>query len=147
MKKLFFVLVCFFSVQVMAFPLIGDDTPIQVSQLPAAAQQLIKNYFSSNKVALAKMERDLLSKSYDVTFTNGDKLGFDSKGQWTEIKCYGSSVPAELVPPAIASYVEENYGDSRIIAIEKDYTHYEVKLSNRVELEFNKYFQLIDIDY
>ncbi len=143
---MFFALVCFVSVQVMAFPLIGDDKPIQVSQLPAAAQQLIKKYFASNKVALAKMERDLLSKSYDVTFTNGDKLEFDSKGQWTEVKCTTTGVPAAVIPAAIASYVKENYSDAKVISIEKDDTRYEVKLSNRVELEFNKDFQLVDID-
>ena len=147
MKKLFLALVCFVSLQTMAFAFAGDDKPVQVTDLPAAAQQLIKKYFAGNKVALAKMERDLLSKSYDVVFTNGDKLEFDSKGQWTEIKCTKAAVPADLVPAAIGTYVKENYSGANVLSIEKDDNGgYDVRPSNRVELEFNKNFQLTDID-
>lgn len=123
-----------------------NDKPITVSQLPAAAQQVLKKHFSSKKVALAKMESGILDKSYDVVFTTGEKIEFDRKGNWTEIECELSSVPAALVPSQIASYVKKTYPNAKILKIEKDKNEYEVKLSNRLEITFNKSFQVIDID-
>ena len=43
--------------------------------------------------ACAVMESDWFDKSYDVIFTNGDKLEFDKKGVWTEVNCKYSAVP------------------------------------------------------
>lgn len=50
---------------------------------------------------MAKMETDWFDKSYDVIFTNGDKLEFDKKGVWTEVNCKYSAVPVAVVPEAI----------------------------------------------
>ena len=44
--------------------------------MPQTAQTFIKTHFPDNKVAMAKMETDWFDKSYDVIFTNGDKLEF-----------------------------------------------------------------------
>lgn len=52
---------------------------------------------------MAKMETDWFDKSYDVIFTNGDKLEFDKKGVWTEVNCKYSAVPVAVVPEAIKS--------------------------------------------
>lgn len=123
-----------------------NDKPITVSQLPTAAQQVLKKHFSNKKVALAKMESGILDKSYDVVFTTGEKIEFDRKGNWKDIECKLSSVPAGLVPSQIAVYVKKNYPGTKILKIEKDKNEYEVKLSNRIEITFNKLFQVIDID-
>ena len=82
MKKLVFLLVCLFTLQTVARA--DDDKPIQVTQMPQLAQQFIKQHFSDSKVALAKMESDFLYKSYEVIFTNGDKVEFDNKGNWED---------------------------------------------------------------
>lgn len=148
MKKIFIsslvALLCIFalSMNVMA----DNDKPITVNQLPAAAKTVVNTYFKGKKVALAKQESGLIEKSYDVVFTNGDKVEFDRKGNWKEIECKGSSVPAKLVPAAIKKYVNTNYAGNRIIKIEKDRTEYDVELSNGIEITFNKNFQVIDID-
>ena len=92
------------------------------------------------------MEVELLGKKYDVIFTNGEKIEFDSKGQWTDIECKQSQVPAALVPAAIAAFVKKNYPQAAILKIERDRKTYEVELSNRLELKFDKSFRLIDID-
>ena len=83
MKKLVFLLVCLFTLQTVARA--DDDKPIQVTQMPQLAQQFIKQHFSDSKVALAKMESDFLYKSYEVIFTNGNKVEFDKKGNWEEV--------------------------------------------------------------
>ena len=92
------------------------------------------------------METGLFEKSYDVVFNNGEKVEFDRRGNWTEIDCKLSSVPAGLVPAKIASYVKSTYPGTKILQIEKDDSQYEVKLSNRLEVTFNKNFQVVDID-
>ena len=66
-----------------------NDRPIQIGQLPTKAQTFLSTYFKSSKVALAKQETDLFSKSYDVIFTTGEKVEFDKSGDWTEVSCKG----------------------------------------------------------
>lgn len=144
MKKLVFLLVCLFTLQTVARA--DDDKPIQVTQMPQQAQQLIKQHFADSKVALAKMESDFLYKSYEVIFTNGNKVEFDKKGNWTEVDCKYGSVPVAVIPLAIQKYVTANYPDTNILKIERDKKDYEIKLSNRTELKFDLKFNLIDID-
>ena len=137
-------LVCLVAFSASA--LADNDKPISVNQLPATAQQTINKHFKAKKVALAKMETGLFEKSYDVVFNNGEKVEFDRRGNWTEIDCKLSSVPAGLVPAKISSYVKSTYPGTKILEIEKDDSQYEVKLSNRLEVTFNKNFQVVDID-
>ena len=144
MKKVFLFLVCLFALQTVVMA--DDDKPIQVNQLPQPAQTFIKQYFSSAKVAMAKMETDLFDKSYDVIFTNGDKLEFDKRGAWTEVNCKYSSVPGNVIPAQIQKYVSTNYPDAKVLRIEKDKKDYEIKLSNGWEIKFDLKFNVIDID-
>ena len=93
------------------------------------------------------MESDFFYKSYEVIFTNGDKVEFDNKGNWEEVNCKYSYVPTAIIPAAIQKYVTTNYPDAKILKIERDKKDYEVKLSNRTELKFDLKFNLIDIDF
>lgn len=122
------------------------DKPITVSQLPANAQEILSREFAGNKVALAKMETGIFDRSYEVIFTNGDKVEFDKSGNWTEVSCKSSVVPSNLIPSQISSYMKTNYPGQSIIEIEKDGNEYEVKLSNGLEITFNKKYQVVDID-
>lgn len=144
MKKLIFLLVCLFSIQTVAFA--DSDKPIQIGQLPTKAQQFITTYFKSHKVALAKVESGVFSKSYDVIFTNGEKLEFDKSGNWTEVNCEKTKVPAAVIPSAIASYVKSTYPDAFITKIERNSKEYDVELSNHLEITFDTQFRVIDID-
>lgn len=143
MKKLVFLLVCVFTVSTVAMA--DNEKPIQVGQLPTKAQTFITTYFKGKKVALAKQDSDLFSKSYDVIFTNGEKVEFDKSGDWTEVKCL-PSVPSQIVPAAIRTYVKTNYPDASITQIERKRNEYEVKLSNRWEITFDSQMNVIDID-
>lgn len=128
-------------------PLVADnDKPISVSQLPAKAQQVIKKNFASKKIAVV-VQDGMINKSYDVMFTNGDKVEFNRNGEWTEIDCRRTTVPTALIPSAIKTYVTQNYPDAKVLKIEKDGSEYEVKLSTGMEITFNKNYQAIDIDF
>lgn len=144
MKKLVMLLVCMFTMHTMVMA--DNDKPIQVNQLPAKAQMFINTYFKNNKVALAKQETGLFYKSYDVAFTNGEKLEFDKAGEWMEVQCRQSEVPAQIIPDAIKAYVKANYPDAKVLQIERDNKEYEVKLSNRFEIKFDPKMRVIDID-
>ncbi len=138
------MLFCALFVQTAAFA--DLEKPVTLAQLPAAAQQTIKTHFADRQIALAKVEMEVFGKTYDVIFTNGEKIEFDSKGQWRDIECRQSRVPAALIPAAIANFVKKNYPQTTILKIERDRRSYEIELSNRLELKFNNSFQLIDID-
>lgn len=144
MKKLLILFVAIFALQTTVRA--DDDRPITVTQLPAKAQQLIKQYFANEKIALTKEDKDFFSTSYEVLFTNGNKLEFNGSGEWSELDCKRTQVPAALIPQQIATYVKQNYPKATILKIERGSSDYDVKLDNRLELTFNKQFQLIDID-
>lgn len=141
------VIVTIMGVLMISAPAYADnDKPIDVAQLPVSAQKVLKANFADKKVAMAKMETGIFEKSYDVVFTNGEKIEFDRNGNWTDISCKLSAVPSALIPAAIKTYATTNYPDTRILKIEKDRGEYEIKLSNGLEITFNKNFQVIDID-
>lgn len=145
MKKLVLAIVAMFTLSSVAMA--DNDKPVQVNQLPAKAQTFLQTYFKDVKVALATQETELFSKSYDVVFNTGDKVEFNKSGEWTEVRCRQTGVPAPIIPAPIAEYVKTNYPDAQILQIERDDRgEYEIKLSNRWEITFNKQMQVIDID-
>ena len=144
MKKLVLAVVAIFAMSTMVMA--DNDKPVQVNQLPAKAQTFLNTYFKNVKVALATQETELFNKSYDVVFNTGDRVEFDKAGEWTEVRCRQTGVPAEIVPSQIAEYVKSTYPDAQILQIERDNNGYEVNLSNRWEISFNKQMQVVDID-
>ena len=135
---------CMLSCNVVANA--DNDKPISVNALPAKAQSLLNQHFNGQKVMLATIESDVISKSYDVVLKNGTKLEFDKKGNLTEIDCKQATVPANLIPQAIKDYLKDNYAGQSVKKIEIKRNEYEIELSNGLDLTFNKHFQLIDID-
>ena len=145
MKKIVFLFISLFAMNFVA--LAGNDKPIQVSEMPKAAQLFIKNHFADLSVAMAKVETDFLDKNYDVVFTNGNKVEFDKKGNWTNVDCEHTQVPVAILPEAIRQYVAKNYPDAKVLKIElTDRKGYNVELSNGFELEFDKRMNVIDVD-
>lgn len=124
----------------------GSDTPIDVSQLPALSQKIIKTHFSKCKVAMAKMESGIFDKSYDVVFTNGSKIEFDAKGNWKEIESKRHGVPNAIVPEPIRKYLKSHYPHKKVLKIERDRKGYEIELSNGLDIKFNKSFEVTEID-
>ena len=114
--------------------------------LPKKAQLFIDSNFKNSKITYVKDERDFLERSYEVLFADGTKVEFDRNGEWKEVDCRRSSVPTAIVPAKILNYVNNSYPGVKVIQIERDRIDYEVKLSNNLELTFNKKFNIIDID-
>lgn len=124
----------------------GGDKVITFDELPAAAQAFISKYFGGKQVSLVKKDKDGLKTNYDVMLADGTKLEFDNKGEWKDVEAKTDGVPVELVPAEISSYVSKNYPGQRILQIDRHRSSFEVELSNRLELKFNKQFELTGID-
>ncbi|HCO67572.1 MAG TPA: hypothetical protein DIT04_07440 [Dysgonomonas sp.] len=145
MKKILTFIVCILAIQFSAKA--SNDIQITYTQLPATSQQLIKSHFNEQSIALVKMEKEFFDKSYEVIFTNGDKIEFDKKGIWKEIDCKYTQLPQAVVPTQIQKFVIKNYPNTKINKIEKENRNrYEVSLTNGLELKFDSKFNLIDID-
>lgn len=145
MKKILLVLAAVFSVGV--FVAVADnDKVINKNQLPIPAQQFIDSHFAGADLLYAKEDCNIFFSSYEVRLANGVKLEFSSKGNWEEVDCNEGAVPVGIVPQPIKDYVEKNYAGERILVIEKNRNDYEIKLSNRLELKFDKEYRLYDID-
>ena len=144
MRILMIAICCMISFNIVANA--GNDKPINVNELPAKAQTLLSKHFKGQKVMLATIESGVVSRSYDVVLRNGTKLEFDKKGNLTEIDCKQGIVPSQLIPQPIKNYLKENYPAQAVKKIEMNKKEYEVELTNRIDLTFNKHFQLIDID-
>ena len=144
MKKMMFILACVLTFVTTAKA--DNYQPITRDQLPTKAQTFLTTYFPTAKTSLIRRDLDLTELSYDVIFTDGSKVEFDRKGHWTEVDCVSRPVPTGIVPETISKTIKAQYPDATVIKIERDLRDYEVKLSNRVELTFNKSMHLIDID-
>lgn len=144
MKKVIALTICLFAF--IGLTKADDDKPITVEQLPQKAQAFIQQYFKGKEISLAKLEKDMWNKKYEVVFVNGDKLEFDKNGEWEEVGCKFSEVPGGIVPKQIRDDVAKKYPDAKILGIERDSRGYDIQLNNRLELQYDTSFQLVDID-
>lgn len=144
MKKIFIALACVFTLVTNACA--DNYQPVTQTQLPEKAQTFLATYFPEVKISLARKEIDVMELTYDVIFTDGSKVEFDRKGNWTEVDCLNQPLPSGIVPEAIEKVIRTQYPEAQATKIERDHREFDVKLNNRVELTFNKNMQLVDID-
>lgn len=142
-KNVLFILVSLFAFQ---FVSATDVVTKDVEKLPVKAKELITNHFSHEKISYIKIDEEILTTTYDVVFVSGTEIDFTKEGVWKEIDCKRAEVPAGVIPEKIASYVKQNFADAFITKIEKDGKKYEVELSNRLDLYFDKNFNFVGLD-
>jgi hypothetical protein len=107
-----------------------------------------KMYFPQAEV-LASIKDGI---DYDVTLTDYTQIGFDGnifgKLEWDEVDCRHASiytaVPAALVPQQITDYVTRTQPTLTIVKIAKDNRGWDIELSNGIEIEFDKRFNVTD---
>lgn len=123
----------------------ADDKPVTFNQLPAPAQTFINTNYPNEKVSYATKDDDFILPDYNVMLANGVKIQFEHSGALEKIESR-AGVPESLVPVQIRDYVKLHYPDAIFVQYEIGKRSYEVKLSNRLELKFNKNFHVIEID-
>lgn len=144
MKKLFLLAVVMF---LLGVPAKADrDYVITKNELPAKARQFVDQHFASSKISYVKEERDFLDRNYEIFFADGSKVEFTRNGDWWDIDCRYTQVPVAAIPADIQNYIKLHFPEAKVLKIERERNDYEVKLSNKMELTFDKKFKVKDID-
>lgn len=142
MKKIFMLIATVaLSLSIMK----ADERPVTFAQLPGPAKEFINTNYPADKVSYATVDDDLIRPDYKVVLVSGTRIQFANNGALEKIESR-AGVPVNIVPVQIKDYVRMHYPDAMITEYEIDRRHYEIKLSNRLELKFNKHFNLIEID-
>lgn len=123
----------------------AQDKKITAAQLPAAAQNFIKQHFKGQTVTSANMNKEMFDIDYETVLSNGVKINFDTNGSWDQIECK-SGVPAAVIPKAIATFINANYKGQNIVQIDKKIAGYDLELSSGTELEFDNAGKFLRID-
>ena len=140
MKKLALFLVTLLT---LTFSAKADhDQIVAFDQLPQAAQALLKQHFASKVPLVITVDRD----DYTIVYESGEKVEFDKQGNWKEINCRTSQVPAELIPEQIKAHVRTTFAGATIVSLDRDRRGYDIKLSNGLDVEYNRAFQVVEID-
>ncbi len=145
MKKLFLLLIA----SILGFmPMLADDDKmITREELPEKAQVFIDKHFANVDVLYAKAERDMgVVTSYDVVMDRDVKLEFNRKGEWKSVNCHRNRVPNSVLPKRILDYVNNKFVKAYVVEIERNMMGYDVKLSNDLDLEFDKEGNFLRID-
>lgn len=145
MKKLFLLLVV--SI-VGVMPMLADnDKMITREELPKEAQMFLTQHFEGIEVLYAKADRDMgVVMSYDVVLEGDVKVEFNRSGDWTSVDCERSRVPNDVLPRGVLDYVTKRFAEAYVVEIEKGLRGYEVKLSNDIDLEFDKDGKFMRVD-
>jgi len=139
-KRLFMMLTIVFT---MCMSIMADnDRVITFDQLPTQAQTLLKKHFADKVPLVVTVDWD----DYKVMYQSGEKVEFDKKGNWKEFECKTSAVPTALIPEQIKTKVKTTFPGAVILKLDRDRRGYSVKLNNGMEIEFDKKFQVVEID-
>ncbi|MEI0526340.1 PepSY-like domain-containing protein [Brachyspira murdochii] len=111
---------------------------VQLSSIPQNAQNFIKQHFANVKVTFIERDWD----DIEVYLENGTQIDFFPNGDWKEVKCYGN-MPSTILPANVMNTVKRTYPNAAIIKIEKQFTTFEIKLNNMMELYIDSNGQLL----
>jgi len=124
----------------------AQDKTITAAELPAAAQNFIKQHFKGQTVTYAKIDKEMFDKDYKAVLSGGVEIDFDEKGNWDEIDGHKKALPASVIPKAIADYVAKTYKGQSITQLDRKRAGFDVELINGTELEFDSNGKFIRID-
>lgn len=118
---------------------------VSENDIPANSKNYITTHFPDQKITQAIKEIDDLRTTYIVYLDNSVKLEFNKSGEVRKIEG-NSELPDSVIPSQILTYVETNYPSEYIKKWELDDNRQEVKLSNGLDLEFDKNGNFLRID-
>ena len=127
--------------------LADNDKMITREELPKEAQMFLTQHFEGIEVLYAKADCDMgIVTSYDVVLEGGVKIEFNRSGEWTSVDCEKGQVPNGVLPRGVLDYVSKRFAEAYVVEIEKGLRGYEVKLSNDIDLEFDKDGKFMRVD-
>lgn len=107
----------------------------------------VATYFPKAKIRTAQQFEDEI----EVKLTDNTEIGFYPNLDWKNIDCEDAiiyvSVPTELVPEPITTFVKSNYIHNHIEEIGKEPKGgWEIELDNKLEFKFDGKYNLTGID-
>ena len=107
----------------------------------------VATYFPKAKIRTAQQFEDEI----EVKLTDNTEIGFYLNLDWKNIDCEDAiiyvSVPTELVPEPITTFVKSNYVHNHIEEIGKEPKGgWEIELDNKLEFKFDGKYNLTSID-
>ncbi len=139
MKKLMIICAAIAILTTMAFCTKVNSNP--------KIKDFVNTYFPQATIAATIPD----GREFDVMLSDNTKLEFTHKVEWESVDCEHSTiyttVPSALVPQQISDYVSKNYPNNTIVKISKDGKNWDIELNNDIEIEFNKNFEVVEIDF
>ena len=120
MKRTF--ITAFFAMLLVVFSVScsSEDNEFDYAALPMSAQLFVKQYFADATYSRVEKEKDNGSWEYEVLLSDGSKVEFNEKGEWTSVECKYSEMPVGIIPTVIAEDIAKRYPDLKPYKIEKD---------------------------
>lgn len=143
MKRIFnlFAIALFLNLNAFA----DQKEIITFVQLPQAAQDVVSQNFNQSDISYVTKERGW-SVEFEVRFTNGTEIEFDSDGALKKIDCQGNPIPEALLPAEVVTYVKTNFPGASIKEWGTDDGEYEAELNNGLKLKFDNSYRFKRID-
>lgn len=125
-----------------------DDTPVAPAELPATAQNFIKQYWPAATIVKAEQEPEKDGAFYDVWLSDGTEIEFTSAGEWISVDApVAKAVPDGIVPQQILTYVADNCGALGVNEISKEVYGWKAELVTGLELHFSPTFEYMASTY
>lgn len=117
MKKLFTLGVTLLS----ALTLMAAGQPtMSFDKLPAKSRDFVHRYFAGDKVQSVEHAKHHSTDTYDVNFTNGDKLTFDAhSGDCLAIHLAEGAMPSTLLPQKVQDYLKKHYPSAHVTSMSR----------------------------
>lgn len=118
---------------------------VNTDDLPGDATSFVSTHYPDQQILRVIKERDDLKVTYYVYLDNGTKLEFTKSGELKEIE--GSErIPDSILPALVLDYVNDNYPGAFIRCWDPEGSTHEARLSNGLELVFDKYGNFLRIE-
>ena len=135
------------TVVLAVMPMMADnDRMLTKEELPEKARVFLDRHFEQFG-GYAKAERDMgVVASYDVVLEGDVKIEFNRCGDWISVDCEKGQVPDSVLPQEVLDYVRKRFARAYVVEIERGVMGYDVKLSNDLELDFDKSGKFMRVD-
>jgi len=132
MKKVFLMTLAAFMIVSC-----NKEEAILMDELPANVLGFVEAHYDGKTILHVVKELDNLKTYYHVYLDNGTKLDFNRHGSIMKIEGL-EKIPDTIIPQLILDYVQANYSSEFIRGWEVEDATQDVKLSNDIDLEFDK---------
>lgn len=147
MKRTF--ITAFFAMLLVVFSVScsSEDNEFDYAALPMSAQLFVKQYFADATYSRVEKEKDDGFWEYEVWLSDGSKVEFNEKGEWTSVECKYSEMPVGIIPTVIAEDIAKRYPDLKPYKIEKEVGGYEIDIPGYdLYYSYNGMFIRVEID-